>query len=61
LLESHEEQVEGCGNLFPAQAEGRPLEPAALDLLNEYLASLSALMPRRIAAVIKNGGDLIKY
>jgi transposase len=31
------------------------------DLSYEYLASLSASMPSRIAAVIKNGGDMTKY
>jgi hypothetical protein len=31
------------------------------DLSRDYLASLSASMPRRIALVIKNGGDMTKY
>jgi hypothetical protein len=31
------------------------------DLSKDYLASLSASMPRRIAAVIKNGRDMTKY
>jgi hypothetical protein len=31
------------------------------DLSNVYLAGLSASMPRRIAEVIKSGGDMTKY
>ncbi len=31
------------------------------DLSKDYLASLSASMPRRIAAIMKNGGDMTKY
>ncbi len=36
-----------------AQIEGPPIELWTQDLSNEYLASLSALIPRRIAAIIK--------
>jgi hypothetical protein len=49
-------QNHGLARKFPRpESYSKLLEP------QDYLASLSASMPRRIAAVIKNGGDMTKY